>query len=199
MPPLSWANVECAPIMSRVDFEERVFGNMEINQTDAGYDHNANLSYWQSRTDVAPVISPKSPELLRILTMYLHDVGDILWFDIDGLRDTVILTPDLFCSKIIGAIFRPNTTGFPIEAVHGNGTLMPKSDIEKVFMNALGIDKNHVDAALKILCELGLCHRHLQQHEETQNLIESFLFPGALAFTAYRRPEWFGPLSHLNF
>ena len=44
-----------------------------------------------------------------------------LWFDEDGVRDTVILSPGLFCTKVIGAVFRPAGPGFAVPSTHRDG------------------------------------------------------------------------------
>eukprot|EP00040_Diaphanoeca_grandis_P033435 m.204823 g.204823 ORF g.204823 m.204823 type:complete len:166 (+) comp32902_c0_seq4:199-696(+) len=120
------------------------------------------------------------------MTQYLHDVGDILWFE-----DTIVLTPALFFSQVLGSIFHPSGADFGLPAnTHSFGELVEKETLVSICSRALGIGNEHTDSIIALLCDLGLCHR--RRHPQNPSKPDSFLFPGAISNE--RNEEWFKEL-----
>ena len=150
------------PVMTMQTFCEHVFCELTVK-------------FDKKRAKLAGLAG--STALMEIMLRYLHGVGEVLWFgDVDQLRDVVVVTPGLFYSKVIGAVFQPassipNQYGVSLAGQHGTVALAQLSEIFEV---ELGIEHTQVEKCAHILCCLGLCYQNTQNPREPQ-----FVFPGA--------------------
>jgi Ran GTPase-activating protein (RanGAP) involved in mRNA processing and transport len=182
-PPPVWMP-KLAPVMEVAAFAEHVLGTIKVNVSDG------------SRSGTPVDVRPSSAvALLRVILSYLHDSGDILWFEEEGeLGDTtVILAPDLFCSIVIGAVFKPaNGRGFGVPTVGGNGAAaVPVGAIATTLQLHCGIDASSTRRALQVLERLELCHRTVLVEDGG----EAYMFPGAISAASGRPPDvmqWMG-------
>eukprot|EP00040_Diaphanoeca_grandis_P036456 m.232382 g.232382 ORF g.232382 m.232382 type:complete len:1204 (-) comp33621_c1_seq1:57-3668(-) len=127
-----------------------------------------------------PPASSQPRTRLDVILTHLHNVGDILWLNVEGARDVVVVSPQLFFSRIMRTI---------LHSVDVRGGLVPKWEVEAMFTRTLGVSEAHVDDVLSILCELGLGHRHRDMTNT-----DSFLFPSAIPSPGSRCPQWGRPL-----
>jgi Ran GTPase-activating protein (RanGAP) involved in mRNA processing and transport len=197
--PPSWTST-LAPVMSMRKFASRLEFDVDGERRDLDLDCALGKC------------------LLRVVLSYLHNSGDILFFDNDSALDgVVIVAPSLFCSKVIGALFLPSgLKGFDVSAAIMAGTTddpTPTSelgDIAAQLKISCGIDEHSTRQALRVLEQLELCHRvsardtedsmdedsmdgsqghhYYEDYEEPTGAAEVFMFPGAIA-AGTGRPE----------
>lgn len=194
----------CRPVMSRTEFDEHVLGVRDGVFT---LQIPARGPVLFSGNNVVSIAA--NDELLRIVRQYLHDAGLVLWFDNDGLRDTVVLCPGVFTAKVLGAFFRPsnssNQSRFSVAAAHANGMLVTAAQVATTAvtlaegqrgmpavtlqLSELIGESSSVEMMLSLVQHLGLCHkRDTQPLQGANQSAEQYLFPGAIPL-ARRRPQ----------
>jgi hypothetical protein len=158
-------------VISFAELRDRVVGPDAVDKLNAAGNEAAKLMKSTDEDGKQMVFDYKLVDpLIKILVRYLHETGEIMWFDEPGLDGHVVLDPHWFCTEIIGWIYRPDGGGFDVPTgEHSKGKLMTHAQLAKTIqvagqLSADGestpLDAGQTDTVIVILCKLKLCHRH---------------------------------------
>jgi hypothetical protein len=99
-------------------------------------------------------------DLLKKTTAYLHEMGEVVYFRSGPLSGTVVIDPELFCSKFVGELLLPRDLWEPRDRRIRNQIrhgVLAVASLEEIFKEALEGSDWSTEQVVDILRGLELC------------------------------------------
>ncbi|CAM6123119.1 unnamed protein product [Calypogeia fissa] len=132
----------------------------------------------------------KDVKNLRICASYLHEIGEIMFFDrkesaepVVGNHSIVVLDPQWFCKKVVGELLLPKhmLEGRKAIQVNADGSIS-RIRFQALFEHSLP-NGTQSDDVISMLEQVGLCYRKTR---------EEIIIPALIPEDDYKLIEWEG-------